>query len=416
MKKILLFTILILSNLGYSMQQVGLNQASQALAAIAPQLMQTTRQISLLNKNSKNDLIKKVTNKWGNQVLDEKMRHELYKKYPKIGYIPPIYHSEAKNISALHIDLRKSNPITSSILKEAYPEKFITYNPKNLEEGTLFSLLHEIGHSKYKPTILAYYVKNGIRLSFIITIFFKMIAIKYGILGYVVAPRLFWNMYLRFFEEPYADDFAIQHANIAELKGGKKFFEKHHEKIKTIKIIMPFLDQQHPRIKSRINKIQRAIDGHPNYNRIVRIAILFIITEETIRLIYNYSTDEISIKDGLTKIEEIENNFESYCDKLEIPADGRHIYKNALEFAKNYFLQKLYLIQLNKADNNEEKMIQDEEIIAAMNASIEEPEIKKRWQHLFNPSKLINIPTETEIVIEEPALKKRWKPLFPEYQ
>lgn len=392
MKKILIFISLAISNLTFSMQQVGLSQASQSLAAISPQLMQATRQYSQEPKKTFFTEFKKGYYKAQAEKAQAKLNFnldidtptKLYKKYPQIKYISPIYSSSGR----LSMPIMKFSPLNP--LKEGsilYAKDYKNMDPKSFEGA----ILHELGHCNREFKFrLATYTELGLKISFIIGIFFKMIAIKYGILGYLIAPRLFWNFYMRFFEEPAADDFMIKHATQDVLKTKKEFFEKlidlnpvFQSKIKNI-----LVDSEHPTMQSRINKIQRAIDGHPNYNRIVRIALLFTITEETIRLLYNYSTDEASIRQGLAKLEEIENNFETYCDKLEIPAQGRPIYKNALETVKSYWLTKLYLIKLGRAAAD----IKEEEIIEIMTT-----------------------PTET-IIEESPIIKERWKRLFSGYE
>lgn len=378
MKKAIIAISLIMSHTIYNMQQVGLSQASQALAAISPQLTQATRNFMTPPSSSPNlALDQRLILKKFNAERDISTENMMQQKYPQIKYISPIYSSQNSRID-MASGMPSFNPFKKPI---------IMYSPEIKDIPGFFEgiLLHELGHQNRSfIRLLSLYTKYGIKTSFIIGVFFKMIAIQYGFLGYLIAPRLFWSCYMRFFEEPAADDFMIEHADKDILKKLKEGFTIIQE-TNNPNILQ---DPYHPTYQSRINKIQRAIDGHPNYNRMVRIAILFTITEEAMRLLYNYSTDENSMKQGLKKLEEIENNFESYCNKLEIPTDGRPIYKYALEIVKSYWLTKLYLIESGRAPAD----IKEEEIL-----------------------EIITTPTET-IVEQEPAIKERWKHAFPEYE
>ncbi len=349
MKKIIIL-LLVTPYFISTMQQVGASQAARILPLIAPQLTPAMRQYHQNDLSFSNKLIIKKYN----ATTEEMTKKTLTNKYPKIKYIPPIYSSTTFEHSAIKF------PSLSPLKKP-----IIMYNPSSFanEKELEFILLHELGHANIDFLAkLSLYVKYGIKLSFLIGIFFKMIAIKYGLIGYVLAPRLFWTLYLRFFEEPNADDFAIKHANKDVLRGGKQFFQTEVDKLNKIhpfaNVLHALNDTEHPTLQNRINKIQRAIDGHPNYGKIIRIGILFMVVEKAIELAYQYSTNEASIKDGIEKIEYIKKHFEEYCDKFEIPAEGRPIYKHALEIIQSYFLQKLYLLELRKTDVKDEEVIE----------------------------------------------------------
>ena len=122
---------------------------------------------------------------------DEDQMKSMYRKF-QLNNIPQIYKSQgpgAQMISAFSF----SKP------------SVIFYNPDELgnDEAVIdFALLHEMGHARRGPQsmLIRLASKLLLPLSFIATTFFKVIAIKYGFLGLVLAPKLFRRCYTRFVE------------------------------------------------------------------------------------------------------------------------------------------------------------------------------------------------------------------------
>ncbi len=275
------------------------------------------------------------------------MKEYLKHKY-SLKYIPDIYISRRISAASLpSYSLFKSNKIAYN------PDVFS--NSQELE----FVLLHELGHSQHKfINTLRIWIRAGIRPSIILGVFLNVMSIKYGIVGFLLAPRLFDACFFRFFEEPHADDIAIRYASKdpAILQAGKDFFSKQKNARKSIlrdNGINPLTrlliaDYDHPLLSSRIRKIQNAIDGHPNYFRATRFLVLLLVIKEAVELAFAYHSDANSLQEGLEKIKEIENNPETYCYKFEIPKEGQLMYLHALEQVKKYFETKLKTLNENK--------------------------------------------------------------------
>jgi hypothetical protein len=289
-----------------------------------------------------------------NAHLNEQMRTHLKTKYD-LKYVPEMYES--------------SYPYAGMIPSWSFFKKpIVTYNPKDFSsnEELEFVLLHEIGHGHHQfINNLQYWIKKGIRPSIMVSIFLNAMSLKYGLIGFFLAPKLFHICFLRFFEEPHADDFAVRYASKdpQTLKGGLKFFQtedelnnKAWESLSTMQKISRY-DYHHPSLQSRIRKIQNALDGNPNYFRITRFFVLLWVIKEVVEFAYAYSTDATSLQEGLEKIKDIENNPEAYCNKFEIPEEGRPMYKYALENVKQYFKTKLTTLEAEK------EIILDEETI-----------------------------------------------------
>lgn len=378
MKKQVFILICAYSGFMLGMQQVGLSQASAYLAAMSPKVTGSARSYS--SSHDKTAWASELLSK-NNAVIDTYTRDSILKKYPDIKEVPPIYKFTPAKLElsdALPYRLKKIvaphrvgiiPDFGGGALKAGYHTSkmapILMYNPASYksQEELEFVMLHELGHINRDIYFkLASWTANGIKASVIVAVFLQMITIKYGIIGYAVAPKLFWNLYVRFLEEPAADDFAVRHAHKATLEGGKQYFTRFASKTSNHRPIQILMSPHHPSLQSRIHKIQRAIDGHPNYNKLIRLGIIFLIVEKITAFLYEYSTNPEKMRDGLRKIEGIEQSFEASCDAYEIPEQGRPIYKNALDMAKHYLETKLVLTLSKNQD------IKDDEVIEVITA------------------------------------------------
>ena len=339
-KRILPLIISLLCSHAQAMQQMGAQAASRALAStLTPALKEAKR--TFYQKP-----IKEIQFSWPHKfvpLISEKMEltpdpttESYYKqKYPSLK-VPKFYTHQGKYIPAGAI-----SPFVSRQYG-VYPEGFIIHNPAKFASNAEheFVMLHELGHIRHDTSrFVMRQVQRGVRYSFILAAFLKLISIKYGLLGAFFAPRLFYTCYLRFYEEPSADNFAIKHSDLATLRGGKQFFEK--LPFGRSRVMSMLFDHKHPNNRDRINKVQRAIDGTHQPYQLAKFVLLMSLVEYSIYLMHKHSKDEESILAGLAKVQEIEDNFEDYCDKWEIPAEGRPTWKYCLETVKVYLQDRL---------------------------------------------------------------------------
>ena len=371
MKKIILPLIIsLICSHSQAMQQLATQAASRALAStVTPALKESKR--TFFSPKKDKTLIDHIPG----AKVDYQQMQRLQNKYPHIN-IPKIY--DIQNVSN-----KKFSQIPGGAMPRLNPLKqgYIIYNPQKFDskEELDFVMLHELGHIRHQRSIWFMRMsKYGMRTSIILATFFKLISLKYGLLGAWLAPALFWKCYMRFYEEPSADNFAIHYSDKATLSGGKNFLEEFHlralkdkalkennqkilnqlndknfrrnyKKIINSRLLGIITDHEHPTMKSRINKLQRGLDGTHEPYQMTKLIILMSLVEYSIYLMYHHSKNEESIIAGLTKVKDIEDNFESYCDKWEIPSEGRSIWKYCLETVKVYLQDRLEQIKKEKA-------------------------------------------------------------------
>ncbi len=351
MKKVLLLLIIATPSI-YSMQRVATQSFVNSLpsSAAMSNLTQAMRQYGSKNTDTITSPVLKSRFPLRFEKVpltrDYSAEANLKNKYPSIS-VPPIYkHSHPKLSQAAHHT--NLNP---------FKQGYTFYNPSKISDKE-FVLLHELGHYRHENQIrFMAMLKKSMRISIILATFFKLLSIKYGILGAIFAPKLFWNCYMRFYEEPSADNFAIKHAYHDKrlLQEAKQSLEKMpFAHSRTVYILF---DHNHPSNKSRINKIQRAIDNKPDYFKIARIILILSIVEYVVNFAYTHSKNEISIKEGLKKLQDIEDNFEQECNKWDIPQDGRPTYKYALGVLQNYLQTKLIKLQEKNIQVTEKEII-----------------------------------------------------------